>query len=122
MKINGMQMNFHCHQIYIMIYCISHIYSYRFDPIFPGDLLFSVEVDRTNNKKFDDVFETGWQICLVSHCRTMQWFYGTGHICCRIMTGVSQMEHEACAYLSVGVNVCVCLRACACARVFGRGN
>lgn len=39
------------------------------------------------------------------------FFYGTGHICCGIMTRVSQMEHEEC--------VCLCVRGCLCAFVKG---
>lgn len=42
------------------------------------------------------------------------FFYAAGHICCGIMTGVSQMEHEEC--------VCVFVRACRWECMFGRGE
>lgn len=69
---------------------------------------------RRSETKFYLVVENGWQIFWVSHCRTMQWFYGWGHICYGIMTGVSQMEHEVCAYLWVWMNVCACACSCTC--------
>ena len=66
--------------------------------------------------KFYHVVKNGRPIFLVSRCRTMQWFYGRGHICYGIMTGVSQMEHEVC------LCVCVCVHVHTRACVVGRGN
>lgn len=38
-----------------------------------------------------------------SYCKTMQRFYGTGHICYGLMTGLNQMEHEVCVCVWVWV-------------------
>jgi len=52
----------------------------------------------------------------------MQRFYAMGHICYGIMTGVSQMEHEVCAFVSVSLRVCVRMRALVLAGVVWRGD
>lgn len=90
---------------------ISYHTSFQRDPAGP-----SVRVDvwvTAEHTKVSPCWE--WMVGLLSLQDNASFFfpfYGTGHICCRIMTRVSQMEHEEC--------VCLCVRGCPCA--FGKGE